>query len=208
MMAYDSDNHHRRSLRLPGYDYAQAGAYFVTVCTQGRECLLGDVTPTGEIALNQAGHMVERWWQELEIKFPHVNTDAFVVMPNHFHGIIAIVTAPAVPGANDVGADLRVGPPCAPDAHPVRADLRVGPPGVPEIMQWFKTMTTNEYIRGVKTMGWSPFPGKLWQRNYYDHVIRDDAALVRIRRYIDENPLRWALDRENPAVYTRGGLKP
>jgi putative transposase len=230
LMPHDPDIHHRRSLRLPGYDYARFGAYFVTVCTQGRECLFGDVTPVGGIALNDAGHMVERWWHELGNKFPHVVTDASVVMPNHFHGIIVIVAV----GAAAVGADLRVGPVWhaanaasnADRGAAVGADLRVGPvwhaanaasnadrgahagAPLPEIVQWFKTMTTNEYIRGVGAMGWPPFPGKLWQRNYYEHVIRDEAALDRIRRYIEENPLRWALDQENPAAQARTGEKP
>lgn len=81
----------------------------------------------------------------------------------------------------------------------------------PEIVQWFKTMTTNEYIRGVGTLGWSPFPGKLWQRNYYEHVIRDEVSLNRIREYIVNNPPQWEMDRENPDIRgwdVRAGLKP
>ena len=75
-------------------------------------------------------------------------------------------------------------------------------------MQWFKTMTTNDYIRGVKAMGWLPFPGRLWQRNYYEHVVRNEVELDAIRRYIDENPARWALDRDNPAVFAPTGKRP
>ncbi len=81
----------------------------------------------------------------------------------------------------------------------------------PEIVQWFKTMTTNEYIRGVGTLGWSPFPGKLWQWNYYEHVIRDEVSLNRIREYIVNNPPQWEMDRENPDIRgwdVRAGLKP
>ena len=94
-MRYDPAIHHRRSIRLRGYDYAQTGAYFVNIVTQGRECLFGAVAPDGEIALNDAGHMIEHWWQELGTKYSHVITDAFVVMPNHFHGIVVITAAPS-----------------------------------------------------------------------------------------------------------------
>jgi REP element-mobilizing transposase RayT len=102
-MRFDPDRHHRRSLRRPGYDYAQAGAYFITVCALDRACLFGQVVD-GEMRLNAAGVMVERWWIELEKKFPGIKTDIYVVMPNHFHGII-ILTEENQPA--DVGADLR-----------------------------------------------------------------------------------------------------
>jgi REP element-mobilizing transposase RayT len=97
-MSYDPERHHRRSIRLKGYDYAQAGAYFVTVCAQGRQCLYGDITDD-IMHFNDAGRMVERWWLELNHKFPTVETDEYSVMPNHFHGIIVIT-------ADDVGAAL------------------------------------------------------------------------------------------------------
>ena len=136
--------------------------------------------------LNSAGEAMARWWVELTRRFTTVEADEFIVMPNHCHGIIVI-------GDPVVGADLCVG-------HPnIRTGAHVGAP-LPTIMQWFKTMTTNEYMRGVKTLGWTSFRGQLWQRNYYDHVIRDDDSLNRIRQYIIDNPARWASDRENPAV--------
>ena len=184
--------HHRRSIRLRGYDYSQAGAYFVTICTQDRACLFGDLVD-GEMRLNDAGRMVEQWWCEINRKFPWVETDEHIIMPNHFHGII-VINAPT-----PVGADLRVRP-CEPNhsgAHNAYSGAHTGAP-LPAIIQWFKTMTTNEYIRGVKTSGWPPFAGKLWQRNYYEHIIRNDESLHRIREYIINNPLQWALDRENP----------
>jgi REP element-mobilizing transposase RayT len=183
---------HRRSIRLQGYDYSRNGAYFVTVCVQHRECLLGEIVDD-EMRLNDAGRMVERWWVELGNKFPSVETDEFVVMPNHFHGIITIV-----------GADLRVCPDRT-GAH-IGAPLRHGPlqrindAPLPEIVQWFKTMTTNEYIRTVKQHGWVPLPGRLWQRNYYERVIRTEEELRRIRQYITDNPSQWAHDRENPRI--------
>jgi len=183
---YDPRKHHRRSIRLQDYDYAQAGAYFVTICVQDRQCLLGCIA-NDVVCLNDAGQMIARWRQELAHKFPSVELDAYVIMPNHIHGII-ITIADA-----DVGFDTQVG---LGGAH-AGVGAHAGAP-LPQIVQWFKTMTTNEYIRGVKEKSWLPFPGRLWQRNYYEHVVRSDQDLQRIRRYIEENPLKWALDTENP----------
>jgi hypothetical protein len=102
-MKYNPDTHHRHSIRLKGYDYLQAGAYFVTLCTQNRECLFGEIT-NGDVRLNDAGRMVERWWLELSKKFPTIEIDQFVIMPNHIHGMIWIQYQKVV------GADLRVCP--------------------------------------------------------------------------------------------------
>ncbi len=186
-MTYNPDIHNRRSIRLKGYDYSQAGAYFVTICVQKRECLFGQIADR-EMALNDAGRMVERWWDELNNKFPQSETDEYMIMPNHFHGIIVTV-----------GADLRVCPNQT-GAHQ-QTGAHAGAP-LPKIVQWFKTMTTNEYIRGVKKHHWPSFPGKLWQRNYYEHIVRDEIELHRIREYIVNNPLQWELDRENPNMAT------
>ncbi|MCK4356656.1 hypothetical protein KAW44_06215 [Candidatus Bipolaricaulota bacterium] len=195
---------HRHSIRLKGWDYSRAGMYFVTICAQNRVCLFGDVVDGG-MRLNDAGRMVEKWWSELNHKFPTVQTHEFVVMPNHVHGIIALVPA--------VGADLRVCPD-DPDAHTdadihtgtgthVKGGTHVGVP-LPGVVQWFKTMTTNEYIRGVKQFGWPRFDGRLWQRNYYEHIIRNDGESNRVREYIVNNPLKWGLDRENPGAKFKG----
>ncbi len=121
-------------------------------------------------------------------KFPTIDTDAFVIMPNHSHGIIVITN-------NVVGGDLRVAPDSR-QSHGIAPPS--GPTSLPTVIQWFKTMTTNEYIHGVRTRGWAPFPGKLWQRNYYEHVIRNEIELNAIRRYIHDNPAKWEQDRDNP----------
>ena len=204
-MPYDPEIHHRRSVRLRGYDYAQAGAYFVTVVTQERACLFGEVVG-GEMRMSEAGRMLERWWAELEKKYPRVIPDAHIVMPNHFHGII-ITDGPVgadvrgyTPGVCPnsgacVGADLRVCPSPHVAACPGDQGAHAGAP-LPEMVQWFKTMTTNEYMRAVKTLGWRPFLGRLWQRNYYEHVIRDEDALGRIRIYVEDNPTQWESDHE------------
>ena len=119
-MRYEAEKHHRRSIRLKGYNYMQAGAYFVTICTQERACLFG-VTADGEMQWNDAGRMIEQWWFELNRKFLMVETDEFVIMPNHFHGIVVITDVP-------VGADLRVGPvPEGAPPHPSGRTRRCAP---------------------------------------------------------------------------------
>jgi hypothetical protein len=106
---YNPDIHHRRSIRLRSYDYAQAGAYFITICTQDRACLFGEIV-AGTMRPNEPGRMIEHWWDELGAKFQTLTTDAFVLMPNHVHGIIILADVPIAPAANPVGADLRVRP--------------------------------------------------------------------------------------------------
>ena len=170
-------------LRLREYDYAERGAYFVTIVTQDRSCLFGEII-NDAMQLSGAGVAIQRWWFELKNKFATVETDEFVIMPNHLHGIVVITDAV-------VGADLRVGP--------VPEGAHTGAP-LPTVIQWSKTMTTNEYIRSVKTLDWPAFRARLWQRNYYEHVIRNDDSLLRIREYILDNPARRAFDRKNPAA--------
>lgn len=187
---FDPTKHHRRSIRLKGYDYASEGAYFATIVTQGRACLFGEIRD-GKMILNEAGQMIVKWWNELPNKFPDMILGAFVVMPNHFHGIIII--------EKTVGADLRV----CPNGEIISGEHIGSPlrkPNAPlsQIVQWFKTMTTNEYIRGVKQLGWIPFIGKFWQRNYYEHVIRNEKELRQKTDYILNNPFRWEDDKENP----------
>jgi REP element-mobilizing transposase RayT len=217
-MTFDPKIHHRRSIRLKGYDYRQAGGYFVTLVTQGREMMFGDVV-NSEMVLNPAGEMIVRWWLKLPNKFPNVNVDIFMPMPNHFHGIILIFESTIV-GDPRVAPGLQSTPP----ANPIRGDEKfpregdkyaklgehveegehVGSPlprpnaPLSQMIQWFKTMTTNEYIHGVKQLGWKPFNGKLWQRNYYEHIIRDEKDADRITRYIEANPAQWDPDHENP----------
>lgn len=182
MPKYNPEKHHRHSIRYKGYDYSQAGAYFLTICTKDHACLCGDIID-GQLLLSDSGRMITTWWAEIENKFTNVKIDEFVVMPNHFHGIIIIV-----------GADLCV----CPENDDIEKGEHAGSP-LPRIVQWFKTMTTNEYIRNVKQNNWPPFNGKLWQRNYYDHVMRNEDELNRIREYIINNPLKWTEDENNPA---------
>ena len=184
-MKYDSEIHHRRSIRLSGYDYSSPGAYFVTICTKDRLCLFGEII-NDEMRVNDAGCMIEKYWLKLPNKFPHIQINSFITMPNHFHGIIKIV-----------GADPRV----CPDKENEKG-AHTGAP-LHKVVQWFKTMTTNAYIKGVKDSDWAGFPGKLWQRNYYEHVIRNDDSMNVIREYIEYNPSRWIDDVDNPDNITK-----
>jgi REP element-mobilizing transposase RayT len=183
----------RRSIRLCGYDYSREGAYFVTICTQDRANRFGAVAD-GTMQLNDAGQMVARWWDELNRAYLGVETDAFVAMPDHIHGIVVLVGADQCVCPTDM-ADQRV---CPDDnalgehvGSPLPDSTQRGPARratLPRVVQWFKTMTTNEYIRGVKQHRWPSFDGRLWQRNYHEHIIRDDDEMARIRRYIMNNP--------------------
>ncbi len=206
-MTYNPKIHHRRSLRLKGYDYSQSGAYFITICCQNRTHLFGQVRD-GEMVLNEAGQMIERWYYELEHKFCDIKIGEFVVMPNHFHGIIinngngnphmkkivTVAVSTLIP-ASAIGADLRVCPIIS-DEHIILGE-HVGSP-LSAAVQWFKTMTTNEYIRGVKTRGWQPFDKKIWQRNYYEIIIRNEWSYENISNYILNNPSKWEADTFHP----------
>ena len=155
----------RKSPRLKDYDYSQEGAYFVTVCVQDRLSLFGHVEGD-TMTLNPAGESVAYWWQELSNRYEDIQLDLWVVMPNYFHGIVYIN----------------------------RHDTKHVITSLSDALQCFKTMTTNAYIRGVKTGNWKRFNRKLWQGRYHDHIIRNDADLNRIQEYVLTNSARWKTD--------------
>ncbi|EDZ90018.1 transposase [Francisella tularensis] len=173
----------RKNLRLKHYDYSSDGAYFVTICVNNRECLFGDIIG-GEIILNNAGLMVQNCYFELENKFKNIHCGEFVVMPNHFHCVIHLYNE------INVGVNLCVDPKLEKGEH-------AGTP-LHRIIQWFKTMTTNAYIDSVKTKNWQPFYKRLWQRNYYEHIIRNEQSYFEICQYIRDNPQKWEMDSLNP----------
>ena len=168
-MKFNPDIHHRHSIRLPGYDYSQAGAYFVTICTAGREYMFGEIID-GKVVPNDAGEIVKSVWNELPNHYPHVELDQFVIMPNHFHGIIVLLNTTI----NVVGAGLKPAP------------TVIKRHGLPEIIRGFKTFSARRINEINKSSG-----SKLWQRNYYEHIIRNGYELDRIRHYIFNNPQRW-----------------
>ena len=194
-MNHDPGIRGRRSIRLKGYDYSQPGAYFVTIVTQDRLCLFGDVVG-GTVRLNDAGRLAQAAWERLPCRFPGIDLDAFVVMPNHIHGIIAINGRVGAPPAGAPDPAGTVGAPLV-GALPSRAPTR-GAPTVGDVVGAYKSVTTVEYTRGVRALDWPPFRRRLWQRNYYERIVRDDAFLDRVRRYILDNPAQWGSDRENP----------
>lgn len=194
MSVYDPEIHNRRSMRLKGYDYSLAGAYLVTVIAQGRMTLFGDVV-NGQLQLNPAGEMVHRIWMELPNRFPPIVMDTFIVMPNHVHGIIILagVDLAGTPNTNERSdVDIKS-----------RGTTRVAPTDdgrtrLGNVVGVFKSLTTLEYTRGVRDTNWPPFQRRLWQRNFYEHIVRTDVSLQKFRKYIVDNPVQWPFDRENP----------
>jgi REP element-mobilizing transposase RayT len=173
---------------LKGYDYASPGAYFVTICVRERECALGDVVD-GEMALSDAGHIVQACWDDLPNHYPHVQLDVFVIMPNHVHGVIVLVDDDVV------GAGLRPAPTArpAPMTRPAPATVMTKHHGLPEIVRAFKSFSARR-VNAMRDNAGAPF----WQRGFYEHIVRNERELDAIQRYILDNPLKWALDRDNP----------
>jgi len=298
MPKYNPRIHKRRSFRLKGYDYSLGGLFFVTICIRNRLSLFGEVQ-NGKMKLNHAGEMIDKWYHELENKFPDVKCHAHIIMPNHFHCIIENAVgadlcvcqksppsnpSPESPSTNnkqttlhdanpslhDVNPSLHDANPSSneinpsPDVNPSSNEINPSPDlhsssdaahkispnnginsisdssetrevspvvnyakptmgermggllddthrtqltkptmgehtGSPlhEIVQWFKTMTTNEYIRNVKSNDWKRFDKKLWQRNYWEYIIRNERSYKNISKYIINNPKKWNEDTFN-----------
>ncbi len=211
-------NKRRRSIRLKGYDYSKAGLYFITICVnrRGNPFLLpfGNIEK-GEMILNDAGKMVKREWLKLQERYPNIELHEFVVMPNHFHAIIEIagatlVVAPDVVAPDVVAPDVVAPDVVAPDVVSQKHDAwqseegqpqgiapTVKPKTIGEMVGAFQSIVTVEYIRGVKQLGWESFNGKLWQRNYWEHIIRSERSFYRISEYINNNPKNWDSDKLN-----------
>lgn len=157
----------RNSLRYPGYDYSQAGAYFLTINTHQNQCLFGAVNGN-EVTLSPSGQRVRYAWAGLEKRFPGIMIDEFIVMPNHLHGVIFLGANPAVPQTGLT-------------------------PGL--LVNSFKNTVSAAWRKGVQEDGWPRYQGKLWHRDYFERIIRNDAELVAIREYIIGNPARWSEKR-------------
>jgi REP element-mobilizing transposase RayT len=188
---YNPQIHHRRSIRLVHYDYTRNGAYFITICTHKKIHLFGEIAEGSsscpEVVLNVAGAIAERCWLQIPVHFPHVETDEYVIMPNHVHGIIIV---------SDGGT--RRGKACL---APTRAIERFGKPiagSIPTIIGSYKSAVTRA-INEINSMSGV----SIWQRNYYEHVIRNDNDLYEIRKYIRDNPAKWESDEYNPAYQHR-----
>ena len=172
-MIYNPNLHHRRSIRLKGYDYSQEGLYFVTICCQNKECLFGKIVDN-EMILNNARKIANDCWQQISKHFPNVILHEYVIMPNHFHGIIQIVGAGSARHDDKMNDNMDLGL-----ANPA--------PTMPlgNIIGYFKYQTTKQI----------DLPTKLWQRNYYEHIIRNEKSYQHIAEYIINNPKIWGKDK-------------
>jgi putative transposase len=187
-MKYNPEKHHRKSIRISNYDYSNRGAYFVTICTKDRECLFGEIID-GEMVLNNTGEIVQKIWDELSENYDGIVTDSFRIMPNHIHGIIIIKNENSckIEGNldNKEGQTWESAPTIS----------------LSTVIQRFKSMSTKRIKSNAKESDLMMISNKLWQRNYYEHVIRNESELNRIREYIECNPQNWDADKENPKFY-------
>jgi REP element-mobilizing transposase RayT len=185
MGKYDPQKHHRRSIRLKGFDYASVGAYFVTIVTWHRDMLFGEIA-NDEMRLNTLGNIADECWRAIPDHFPNVELGAFVVMPNHVHGILVIQNGVDAFAStfNRRGTIYRA---------PTEEFQKPVPGSIPTIVRTYKAAVTRRIGREYNSAG-------IWQRNYYEHVIRNHEEWDRIHRYIQSNPSQWAEDDENPNV--------
>ncbi len=175
-MLFSNKIHNRRSIRLPDYDYSKPGTYFVTLCVRNRECLFGTVIDN-KMVLNEAGQWVKKCWADIPVHFPFVRTDEFIIMPNHIHGILLL-------------CDIHVG---AKNLSPLQNFTRKSGTSktIGSVIRGFKIGVTKWFRKSLPH-------AFVWQRNYYDHIGRNEKELFRIRDYIRFNPINWDSDEENP----------
>ena len=179
---FDPQKHHRRSIRLPGYDYSQAGAYYITIVTHQRDCLFGKIE-NEKMILSDLGKIADECWRAIPDHFPLVELGAYVVMPNHVHGIIVITD-------NGRGAAL-LRPYTGPDENQNSHKINVKPGSLGAIVRSYKSAVSYRIHKEHNATG-------IWQRNYYEHIIRDDKDLQNKTDYIDANPMLWDEDENNP----------
>jgi putative transposase len=176
----------RKNIRLKGYDYSQPGEYFVSICARGREHMLGEIAD-GNMIMNAMGKTAKDCWNELPLHFPNIEIDEFVVMPNHVHGIIRILENPR--------RDVRLNIP----TETYHSRISPGAGSLAVIVRTYKAaVTTICRKHGID--------GFRWQSGFYEHIIRDDRSLSKIREYIANNPQQWILDVENPKRHEEDGI--
>ncbi len=189
-VAFNPDLHHRKSHRLEGFNYKISGTYFITICTQHREQLFGKITD-GKMNLNSAGQIIQRVWDELPIFYPNIDTDEFVVMPDHIHGIIIVGAAPCGrPNVKNL-TNLQEGPQGA-------ASTTISL-SLPEVVHRFKSLSTKRFSDEAKREQATGFTGRLWQRNYWERIVRDDTEWQALRKYIRENPSKAIIPAKTAA---------
>jgi putative transposase len=200
IMKYDSDKHHRKSIRLKNYDYSKNGYYFITICSKDRACIFGELTVgallacaqnpcTNEmITLSNIGKIIDYHWIHIPNQYENVFLDEYIIMPNHMHGIV-VIDSERAQASNALSRTQ------ASSALP-RAQASSAPT-ISQIIRSFKSKSAMEYLKYVKenTLNLS---GKIWQCNYYEHIIRDNKELDQIGEYIVHNPYKWDEDDDNP----------
>jgi len=191
ILNYNPNIHHRKSIRLPGYDYASQGWYFVTICVQDRECLFGEIVENNMI-LNIIGKIIDYHWRKLSKHFKNIELDQYQIMPNHFHGIIYIGAGAKHSGEKDAIKCKRVDV----NASPLQMPCGTNSGSLGAIIQNFKSVTSRKINKINKSPG-----SHLWQRNYWESIIRTEKDLNRIRKYICENPLKWTKDKYQHKIF-------
>lgn len=211
-MPYKPEIHHRKSIRLKGYDYSKAGDYFITICANNREHIFGRISEPGKMILSKKGEFINKIWQEIPNRFPNTELDIYIIMPNHIHGIIKINEENDV-GAPLVGAlmqkseqisELEKNAANVPKQKTIngdniiqRAPIKGAPTTLGEIIGAFKSLCASAIIKEVKQGKLQPFNNSIWQRNFYEHIIRKDNDYENIYNYIQDNPYNWDCDIEN-----------
>ncbi len=187
---FDAEHDNRQSTRMKGYDYTLPGAYFVTIISQSRICLFGDIKK-GDILYSKVGQSIHESWCSIPGKFSNTELDEFVLMPNHLHGIIFILESD---GKGEAFSEVNnfQGVWSSENASPLRP-RGTQSSSLSAVIQNFKSVSTRMVNRRYFKPG-----NKIWQRNYYERIIRNDRELNAIRQYIHNNPLNWVRDLENP----------
>ena len=182
---------HRQSLRLKDSDYSQAGAYFVTICTNNRQWLFGEIRQ-GEMVLSAIGRLVSAQWQQIPYRFAGLELGAWIVMPNHIHGILIITRSGEA--SNLITPVLQE---TADRKTPPTQPRGTAPGSVGAIIQNYKSITSRKISRQDESMR-----AAIWQRNYYEHIIRDEQSYLEIAQYIVDNPVLWEKDQLHPGEYS------
>ena len=193
-LKFDPQKHHRRSIRLPNYDYAQPGAYYVTIVTWQRKYVFGEVL-NGEMKLNKVGEIVQWEWEELPRRLPYIELGAFVVMPNHFHGILIFhenVGATRLGLTNVLSGKVSLPNVITEGIEGSPLPRGSKPASLGAIMAQFKSRVT-KWLWKIPSLKGTP----IWQRNYYEHVIRNEKDLKNKTDYVEANPMLWDKDDEN-----------
>jgi REP element-mobilizing transposase RayT len=193
-MKYNPEIHKRRSIRLKGYDYSQAGLYFITICCENRICRFGKIE-NNEMILNEYGIIAYNEWVKLAERFQNFELDVFQIMPNHIHAIIALndtVRATLAVAQNDAVAPVRVSLVDTQNDAVIRAGASPAPT-ISDIVGAYKSLVSNACLKIYKSK--NETMGKLWQRNYYEHIIRNEKAYENIANYIINNPAKWQEDK-------------